>query len=94
MIDNNSGHSRSTYGIGFQCDGSLCATGDLGGNGHLWDLRSGKSIWTLRGHSKMILSVDFSPNGCDIHHHCSIYHFIHLVFVLILYVMFCIIVIR
>jgi WD40 repeat protein len=29
----------------------------------LWDLRSGKAIWNLRGHAKQILSVDFSGNG-------------------------------
>ena len=57
------GHSRGVYGLAFHPDGSLVATGDLGGIGQLWDLRSGKCIMPLVGHVKQILSIDFSPNG-------------------------------
>ena len=42
------GHARETYGIDFQCDGALVATGDLGGVGRVWDLRSGKSIHLMQ----------------------------------------------
>ena len=31
--------------------------------GRVWDLRTGKSIMTLQGHVKGIMSLDFSPNG-------------------------------
>ena len=31
--------------------------------GRVWDLRSGRSILTLEGHVKDILSMDWSPNG-------------------------------
>lgn len=54
--------------MAFHPDGSLAATGDLGGVGLLWDLRSGKSIMPLKGHSKQLLTLDFSPNG---HHLAS-----------------------
>lgn len=37
----------------FVQDGALAATGDLGGVGRVWDLRSGKSVWTLEGHVKV-----------------------------------------
>jgi hypothetical protein len=36
------------YAVAFQGDGSLIATGDLGGVARVWDLRSGKSILNLR----------------------------------------------
>ena len=42
------GHTRETYGIDFQHDGALVATGDLGGVGRVWDLRSGKSIHLMQ----------------------------------------------
>ena len=51
------------YAISFHPDGSLVVTGDHAGVGHVWDLRSGKSIWALQGHIKKILTADFSPNG-------------------------------
>jgi len=30
----------------------------------VWDLRSGRTALVLSGHSRDILSIDFSPNGC------------------------------
>ena len=29
----------------------------------MWDLRSGKSIFLLRGHATQLLALDWSPNG-------------------------------
>lgn len=29
----------------------------------VWDLRSGRTALVLSGHSRDILSIDFSPNG-------------------------------
>jgi U4/U6 small nuclear ribonucleoprotein PRP4 len=54
---------RPVYGVAFQCDGSLIATTGLDAIGRIWDLRSGKPIWLMRGHAKQILAVDFAPNG-------------------------------
>jgi WD40 repeat protein len=42
------GHGREVYALAFQRDGSLAATGDLGGTGRVWDLRTGKSVMTLK----------------------------------------------
>lgn len=44
-------------------DGSILYTGDMGGQGALWDLRSGKNILMLNGHVKYILCADFHSNG-------------------------------
>jgi U4/U6 small nuclear ribonucleoprotein PRP4 len=57
------GHARPVYGLAVHPDGSLVATGDLSGNGRVWDLRSGQVIRDLVGHIKQILSIDFSSNG-------------------------------
>ena len=38
-------------------------TGDCGGIGRIWDMRSGQSVLVLQGHVKTVLSADFSPNG-------------------------------
>merc|ERR1711871_968627 len=51
------------YGIAFHRGHALCATGDLGGVGRVWDLRSGKSIYLLQGHVKGVIDIDFSPDG-------------------------------
>lgn len=42
------------------------ATGDLGGIGRVWDLRSGKSVMTLKGHVTQLLALDMSPNGVNL----------------------------
>lgn len=34
--------------------------------GRVWDCRTGRSIFTMEGHIKQILSLDFSPNGYHI----------------------------
>lgn len=52
--------------MAFHPDGSLIATGDLGGIGRLWDLRSGRSVMTLRGHVTQMLDMHFSPNGVNL----------------------------
>lgn len=60
------GHSREVYAIGFQCDGSLAATGGLDAVGRVWDLRTGRSALTMEGHVSDILGIEFSPNGYQI----------------------------
>jgi U4/U6 small nuclear ribonucleoprotein PRP4 len=32
----------------------------------VWDLRSGKSVFLLKGHTKQLLALDFSPNGVHV----------------------------
>ena len=49
------GHSSGVTTLSFQNDGALVATGDLGGIGLVWDLRSGKIIRHLIGHAKRIM---------------------------------------
>ena len=57
------GHSTSVHCCRFHPDGSLVATGDLGGIVRIWDLRSGRAIWGGDSHAKSVLGVDFNCNG-------------------------------
>jgi len=57
------GHSKEVYCIDFQCDGSLAATGDLGGVIRVWDCRSGRAVMGLDDHIQGVLDINFSPNG-------------------------------
>jgi U4/U6 small nuclear ribonucleoprotein PRP4 len=57
------GHSKGVYAFAFHGDGSLVATGDMGGNALLWDIRTGKVVLMLHGHSKHVLCAAFSPLG-------------------------------
>ena len=57
------GHSREVYPIAAHPDGSLMATGDLGGVGRVWDLRSGKSIMAMQGHVRQMLALAWHNDG-------------------------------
>lgn len=64
LLQLQEGHSHAVTALDCHCDGALVLTGGLDGIGRLWDLRSGKAIWTLQGgsHAKGILAVAFSPS--------------------------------
>ena len=57
------GHSAGVYSVDCQCDGSLLATGDMGGIIRLWDLRSGRCIMSFDQHIEGVLDLSFSFNG-------------------------------
>ncbi len=44
-------------------DGNLVAAGHSDKRVYVWDLHTGKSVWTLEGHAEEVTAVDFSPNG-------------------------------
>ncbi|MBC8122019.1 MAG: pentapeptide repeat-containing protein, partial [Gemmatimonadaceae bacterium] len=53
----------STLSLAFSPDGSLLATGDIGGEIHLWRVRDGRQLTICRGHTDCVWSVAFSPDG-------------------------------
>lgn len=57
------GHAREVYAVAFHPDGSLAASGDLGGGMRVWDLRSGKSVIAVQAHAKQLLGLDFAADG-------------------------------
>jgi WD40 repeat protein len=60
IFDNTLGR---VFSVVFSPDGNFLATGDFDGKVRLWEVNTGKEIWTSRGHSNWIRSVAFSPNG-------------------------------
>lgn len=44
-MSNQKGHSSEIHTLSIHPDGSLILTGDLGGDGMIWDLRTGKGIY-------------------------------------------------
>ena len=49
--------------IAFSPNGEIIATGDSGGNIHLWNARDQKFMGILSGHTNRVWSVVFSPDG-------------------------------
>jgi U4/U6 small nuclear ribonucleoprotein PRP4 len=44
-ISNQKGHNKEIHTLSLHPDGSLIFTGDLGGDGMIWDLRTGRGIY-------------------------------------------------
>lgn len=57
---------RTIGGIAVSPDGNLIAAGSMDATTKLWDVRTGKSIHTLRGNDGGITSVAFSPDSTKI----------------------------
>ncbi|KAE9043617.1 hypothetical protein PR003_g3401 [Phytophthora rubi] len=55
------GHSRKVYALGFNCDGSMLASGSNDRSIRIWDPVTGRELMDLRGHSDSILSLAWGP---------------------------------
>ncbi|MBL7809119.1 MAG: WD40 repeat domain-containing protein [Saprospiraceae bacterium] len=51
------------YGVAFSPDGKFIATASSDQSAKIWDVATGKSIFTLLGHTNLINSIAFSPDG-------------------------------
>lgn len=56
------GHSRLVNSVSF-ATGGLLATSSYGGQAKLWEVESGRRLRTIEGHSTLITSIAFSPDG-------------------------------
>uniref|UniRef100_M4B9B4 Anaphase-promoting complex subunit 4-like WD40 domain-containing protein n=1 Tax=Hyaloperonospora arabidopsidis (strain Emoy2) TaxID=559515 RepID=M4B9B4_HYAAE len=58
-----SGHSRKAYALGFNCDGSMLASGSNDRSIRIWNPASERELMELRGHSEAILSLAWDPTA-------------------------------
>ncbi|MGA2496283.1 MAG: protein kinase [Tepidisphaeraceae bacterium] len=56
------GSSRSASALAFSPDGRLALSGSLGGTTWLWDVQTGKLLWTFPGEG-VVESIALSPDG-------------------------------
>jgi WD40 repeat protein len=54
---------RGVFSVAFSPDGKLLATGDSDGEVRLWQVKDGKQLFTLKGHTSWVWSVVWSPDG-------------------------------
>jgi serine/threonine protein kinase len=54
---------ESVYSVAFSPDGQVLASGSDDGTIKLWEVKTGRVINSLRGHSNLVSEVAFSPDG-------------------------------
>ena len=57
------GHAETVCKLSFTIDGTVLASGDVGGVIHLWDIPSGKKLATYKPYASPITQLVFSPDG-------------------------------
>jgi WD40 repeat protein len=57
------GHRDDVLSVEVSRDGSRVVTASKDGDARLWDARTGKWLWVLRGHAGTVFDASFSPNG-------------------------------
>lgn len=57
------GHTDTVRSVCFSPDARTIASGSWDKSIRLWDVKSGKLIFTLEGHTFRVWSVCFSPDG-------------------------------
>jgi WD40 repeat protein len=60
------GHTRVVRAVAFSSDGTVCASGDEGGNVRLWAMRTGKSLGAWAGHKVGVTDMAFSRDGSQL----------------------------
>ena len=49
--------------LAYSADGKILASGTVRGDIYLWDTTTNKALAVLKGHTKVVLGVQFSPDG-------------------------------
>ncbi len=63
FANNLAAQSAAINVVTFNTDGNVLASGHKNGSIRLWDINSGYSIQTLKGHADAISTLSFSPDG-------------------------------
>jgi WD40 repeat protein len=62
-VRNITGHTLCVFSVAFSADGAILASGNHGNTIKLWQLSTGKLLYTLTGHSAPVVSVAFNPHS-------------------------------
>ena len=64
-LTTHTGHSREVYAVAFSPndDSPWIASGGEDSNVNVWDSRTGKLVRSFRGHTGLVSSLAFSPDG-------------------------------
>ncbi len=57
------GHTDEVGRVAFRSDGTRLVRGNDDGTARLWDVATGRSLVTLKGHTDSVLGAVFSPDG-------------------------------
>ena len=57
------GHKDTISKLAFTTDGTILASGDIGGTIHLWDIPTGEKLTTFKPYASPITQLVFSPDG-------------------------------
>ncbi len=60
------GHAHFVQDVCLSADAKYALTASWDGTMRLWDLSTGKSVYTFKGHTKDVLSVSFNPENTKI----------------------------
>lgn len=70
LFDFSSGKEISTlkgpfgnWSVGFSPDGEQLAAGTISGDLSLWEVKTGRQIFTAQGHARGVISLSFTPDG-------------------------------
>ncbi|PSB02422.1 trypsin-like peptidase domain-containing protein [Merismopedia glauca] len=63
LVATLTGHAQSIYGLAYSPDGKTLASGSADRTIKIWDMATGKDLYTLNGHGGSVYSVAYNPRS-------------------------------